>query len=138
VSRRSSVSIVSGCRLTTGVRSVAEAKNFSSSLCFQTRSVVPSFLSNGYHVVPFPGGKERPGREADYSPATSADIKNECTFSRCRVSSIYNYLYDYSLERGLSTTTTTWSSSRYRICISNMLMATYFVVATTHTQSVHI
>jgi hypothetical protein len=40
---------------TTGVRSPTEAENFSSSLCFQTGD-------------PFPGGKARPGRNADQSP----------------------------------------------------------------------
>jgi hypothetical protein len=33
----------------------------------------PSFLYNGYRV--FPGGKERPGRDADPSPPSSAVVK---------------------------------------------------------------
>jgi len=33
----------------------------------------PSLLYNGYRV--FPGGKERPGREADPSPPSSAVVK---------------------------------------------------------------
>jgi hypothetical protein len=34
----------------------------------------PSLLYNGYRV--FPGGKVRPGREADPSPPSSAEVKN--------------------------------------------------------------
>jgi hypothetical protein len=33
-------------------------------------------LSNGYRG-PFPGGKARPGRDADHSPPSSAEVKNE-------------------------------------------------------------
>jgi len=36
----------------------------------------PSLLSNGYRG-PFPGGKARPGRDADHSPPSSAEVKNE-------------------------------------------------------------
>ena len=36
--------------------------------------VVPSLLYNGYRV--FPGGKLRPGRDADPSPPSSAEVKN--------------------------------------------------------------
>jgi len=35
----------------------------------------PSLLYNGYRV--FPGGKERPGRDADPSPPSSAVVKIE-------------------------------------------------------------
>ena len=35
----------------------------------------PSLLYNGYRV--FPGGKERPGRDADTSPPSSAVVKKE-------------------------------------------------------------
>jgi hypothetical protein len=35
----------------------------------------PSFLYNGYRV--FPGGKERPGRDVDPSPPSSAVVMNE-------------------------------------------------------------
>jgi len=34
----------------------------------------PSLLYNGYQV--FPGGKVRPGRDADPSPPSSAVVKN--------------------------------------------------------------
>ena len=37
--------------------------------------LAPSLLYNGYRV--FPGGKERPGREADHSPPSSAVVKKE-------------------------------------------------------------
>jgi hypothetical protein len=51
--------------------------DFSSSPCVQTGS--------GAHLAsypmgtggPFPGGKARPGRDADHSPPSSADVKNE-------------------------------------------------------------
>ena len=35
----------------------------------------PSLLYNGYRV--FPGGKLRPGRAADHSPPSSADVLEE-------------------------------------------------------------
>jgi hypothetical protein len=60
---------------TTGVRSRTEAEDFSSSLCVQTGS--------GAHPASYPvgtggsfsGGKARPGRDADHSPPSSADVK---------------------------------------------------------------
>jgi hypothetical protein len=64
------VSIVSGYGLddrAIEVRSPAEARDFSSSLCIQTGS-------GAHHPVqwvpgcPFPGGKAQPGRDADHSP----------------------------------------------------------------------
>jgi hypothetical protein len=59
-----------------GVRSPAEAKDFSSILCVQTGSGstqppvqwVPGVLS--------PGVKARPGRDADHSPPSS-EVENE-------------------------------------------------------------
>jgi hypothetical protein len=80
MSRGSSVSIVSDYGLddlAIGVRSPAGAKDFSSILCVQTGS--------GAHPVscpmdtggPFPGGKERPGRDADHPPPSSAEVVNE-------------------------------------------------------------
>jgi hypothetical protein len=76
----SSVSIVSDYRLddrATGVRSPAEEKDFSSSLCVQT-----SFEAHpaSYPIdtrVPFSGGKARPRRDADHSPPSRGEIKNE-------------------------------------------------------------
>ena len=38
----------------------------------------PSLLHNGYRV--FPGGKERPGRDADPSPPSSAVVKKEYSY----------------------------------------------------------
>ena len=35
----------------------------------------PSLLCNGYRI--FPGGKERPGRAADHSPPSSAEVMEE-------------------------------------------------------------
>jgi hypothetical protein len=52
---------------TTGVRSPAEAKDFSSSLCPNQLWGPPSLLSNGYRGS-FHGSKARPGRDADHSP----------------------------------------------------------------------
>jgi hypothetical protein len=62
---------------TTGVRTPTEAEDFSSSLCVQTGS--------GAHPVScpmgtggsFPGGKARPGRDADHSLPSSAEVKYE-------------------------------------------------------------
>jgi hypothetical protein len=57
------------------VRSPAGAKDFSSSL--QTGSgVYPASCTMGTGG-PFPGGKARPGRDADHSPLYSAEVENE-------------------------------------------------------------
>jgi hypothetical protein len=38
----------------------------------------PSVLAAGMVIGgPFPGGKARPGRDADHSPPSSAEVKNE-------------------------------------------------------------
>jgi hypothetical protein len=59
------------------VRSTAEAKDFSSSLCVQTGSGAhPASCPMGTGG-PFPGGKARPGRDADHSPRSSAEVVNE-------------------------------------------------------------
>jgi hypothetical protein len=51
-----------------GVRSPAGAKDFSSSLCVQIGSEAhPASCTMGTGG-PFPGGKARPGRDADHSP----------------------------------------------------------------------
>jgi hypothetical protein len=53
---------------TTGVRTPAEAKDFSSILCVQTGSEAhPASYPTGTGST-FHGGKERPGRNADHSP----------------------------------------------------------------------
>jgi hypothetical protein len=77
----SSVSIVSGYRLddwVIEVRSPAEAKDFSSSLCVQTGFLGPTqppvqWIPWG----PFPGAKARLRRDADHSPPSSAEVENE-------------------------------------------------------------
>jgi hypothetical protein len=79
-SRGSSGSIVSDYGLddrAIGVRSPAGAEDFSSILCAQTGSgahPAPCTMGTG---GPFPGGKARPGRDADHSPASSAEVVNE-------------------------------------------------------------
>jgi hypothetical protein len=57
-----------------GVRSPAGEKDFSSSLCVQTGSGASCTMGTG---GPFPGCKARPGRDADYSPLSSAEVVNE-------------------------------------------------------------
>jgi hypothetical protein len=60
-----------------GVRSPAGAKDFSSGLCVQTGSEAhPASCPMGAGG-PFPGGKARPGRDADHSPSSSAEVVNE-------------------------------------------------------------
>jgi hypothetical protein len=60
-----------------GVRSPAGVKNFSSNLSVQTGSEAhPADCTMGTGG-PFPGGKARPGRDADHSPASSAEVENE-------------------------------------------------------------
>jgi hypothetical protein len=79
-SRVSSGSIVSDYGLddrAIGVRSPAGAKDFSSILCVQTGSGAHPASSPMGTGGPFPGGKERPGRDADHSPPSSAEGVNE-------------------------------------------------------------
>jgi hypothetical protein len=62
-----------------GVRSPAGAKDFSSTL------IVSVQTGSGAHPAscpmgtggPFPGDKARPGRDADHSPPSSAEVVNE-------------------------------------------------------------
>jgi hypothetical protein len=79
-SRGSSVSIVSDYGLddrAIGVRSPSEAKDFSSTLCVQTCSGAhPASCTMGTGD-PFPGGKARPGRDADHLPLSSVEVENE-------------------------------------------------------------
>jgi hypothetical protein len=80
VNRVSSGSIVSDYGLddrATGVRSPAGAKDFSSNFCVQTGSGDhPASCTMGTEG-PFPGGKARRGRDANHSPPSSAEVKNE-------------------------------------------------------------
>jgi hypothetical protein len=55
---------------TAGVRSPTGAEDFSSSLCVQTVSE-----AHPASCTMCRGGKERPGREADHSPLSSAQVK---------------------------------------------------------------
>jgi hypothetical protein len=60
-----------------GVRSPAGAEDFSSNLCVQTGSgahPVSCTMSTG---GPYPGSKARPGRDADHSSPSSAEVVNE-------------------------------------------------------------
>jgi hypothetical protein len=62
---------------TSGVRSPAGAKDFSSILCVQTGSEAhPASCTMGTGG-PFPGGKARRGRDADHSPPSSVEAVNE-------------------------------------------------------------
>jgi hypothetical protein len=76
----SSVSIVSDYGLddrAIGVRSPAGAKDFSCNLCIQTGSGAhPASCTMGTGVLS-PGVKARPGRDADHSPLSSAEVVNE-------------------------------------------------------------
>jgi hypothetical protein len=59
------------------VRSPTGAEDFSSSPCVQTGSGAhPASYSMGTEG-PFPGVKARPGCDADHSPPSSAEVKNE-------------------------------------------------------------
>jgi hypothetical protein len=59
------------------VRSPTGAEDFSSSPCVQTGSgAYPASYPMGTGG-PFPGGKARPGRDADHSPPSSAEVKNQ-------------------------------------------------------------
>jgi hypothetical protein len=61
-----------------GVRSPAGAEDFSYSLCVQTGSGAhPASCTMGTGGGPFTGGKARPGRDADHSPLSSAEVVNE-------------------------------------------------------------
>jgi hypothetical protein len=80
VYKPSSVSIVSGYGLddrAIGVRFPAGAKDFSSSLCVQTVSGAHPASCKMGTGGPFPGGKARPGRDADHSPTSSTEVENE-------------------------------------------------------------
>jgi hypothetical protein len=76
--RGSSGSIVSDYGLDDRAIEVRErTEDFSSSPCVQTGSVAhPASYPMGTGGS-FPGGKARPGRDADHSPPSSAEVKNE-------------------------------------------------------------
>jgi hypothetical protein len=59
------------------VRSPTEAEDFSSNLCVQTGSGAhPASYTLGTGGS-LPGGRARPGRDADHSPPSSAEVKKE-------------------------------------------------------------
>jgi hypothetical protein len=60
-----------------GVRFPTGAKDFSCSLCVQTGSGVHPASCTMCTGVPSPGVKARPGRDADHSPPSSAEVENE-------------------------------------------------------------
>jgi hypothetical protein len=60
-----------------GVRSPAGVDDFSSSLCVQTGSGAHPASCNMGTGGPFPGGKARPGRVADHTSPSSAEVVNE-------------------------------------------------------------
>jgi hypothetical protein len=55
--------------------SPTEAEDFSSNLCVQTGSGAHRASCTMGTGGSFPGGKERPGRDADHSPPSSAEVK---------------------------------------------------------------
>jgi hypothetical protein len=76
-SQGSSVSIVSDYGLddkAIEVRSPAEAGDFASNLCVQTG--FEAHPASGT-VCPFRRGKAWPGRDADHSPPSSAEVVNK-------------------------------------------------------------
>jgi hypothetical protein len=60
-----------------GVRSPAGAKDFSYSLFVQTGSGAHPASCTVGTGGPFPGSKARPGRDADHSPPSSAEVEYE-------------------------------------------------------------
>jgi hypothetical protein len=79
-SRVSSGSIVSYYGLdyrAIGFRSSAGTKDFPSILCVQTGSGVHPASCTVGTGGPFQGVKARPGRDADHSPPSSAEVENE-------------------------------------------------------------
>jgi hypothetical protein len=77
MSRGSSGSVVSDYGLDDRGSIPDRGRGFSSGPCVQTGSGVhPASCTMGTGGS-FPGGKARPGRDADHSPPSSAEVKNE-------------------------------------------------------------
>jgi hypothetical protein len=76
-SRGSSVSIMSDYGLDDWGSILTEAEDFSSSLCIQTGSGAHPASCRMGTGGPFPGGRAWPGRDADHSPPSSAEVKYE-------------------------------------------------------------
>jgi hypothetical protein len=62
---------------TAGVRSPAEAEDISSNICAQTGCGAHPASCTMRTAGSFPGGKARPGRDADHSHPSSAEVKKE-------------------------------------------------------------
>jgi hypothetical protein len=60
-----------------GVRFPEGAEDFSSILCVQTGSGAHRASCTMGTGGPFPGGKARPGRDADHSLPSTAEVVNE-------------------------------------------------------------
>jgi hypothetical protein len=79
-SRGGSVGIVSGYGLDNraiDVRSPTWTRDFSCNLCVQTGSGAHPASYTVSTGGLFPGGKARPGRDADHSSSSSAEVDNE-------------------------------------------------------------
>jgi hypothetical protein len=79
-SRSSSITTVSDYGLedlAIGFRFPAEAKDFTSNLRVHTSSGAHQASCSVGSGGPFPGAKARPGRDADHSPPSSAEVVNE-------------------------------------------------------------
>jgi hypothetical protein len=77
ISCGSSVSIVSDYKQDDRDRSPAETGDISSSPCVQTSSEAHSASYPMGTGGPFTGGKARQRRNADHSPSSTAELKNE-------------------------------------------------------------
>jgi hypothetical protein len=62
---------------TIGIQSPTGTENFSSSPCVQTGSAAHWASYSTGTEGPFPRDKARPGCDADHSPLSSAEVKNE-------------------------------------------------------------
>jgi hypothetical protein len=59
------------------IRELLYLKDISSNLCVQTGSGAHPASCTMVTGGPFPGGKSRPGLDADHSPPSSAEVVNE-------------------------------------------------------------
>jgi hypothetical protein len=69
---------------TTGVRSSAEGKDFSSNLCVQTSSETHPASYSMDTGGPSPRGKAWPGRDADHSPHLAPKSRTRSYISSSR------------------------------------------------------
>jgi hypothetical protein len=88
---------VSGCRLddrAIEVRSPAGIKGFTSSLSDHTDSGTHAASCTMGTVGPFPGGKERPRRDADHSPSSTAEVEKEWELYPLSPKRLHGVLWD--------------------------------------------